>query len=438
MNIFSALLFFIISGGVFWNLLFFQISNIHIVIALLDIILCFLYVRKIGKVFNHLGSLLVVTYIYFSLILYPLLQLRGLMGEKYTWYDYRECAIFGNTILFIFLFTSLIIFQFPSKEKKKAYVLKPPLSSTLVYSIIITGFLLSTISYQIGIGRMGVANVTLPFKLAGIINLTRIEIYPILLLLIFAQNNSDPRLKSYLLLFLVWGVLECFVQLSKSRVIFLFLPLILYYLTVSKKLSKSFVQSTFIILLVFFMMYPIITYMRKLDSQELSISSIEKAQELSSEKGNSNFLLEPYNRIFMSGQHYMNALPYIKGKEGFDFSRALYIYRIGGSAKFETHVIEKFPKSVHHSSGTTGITDAMLIGGKGLAYTIVVIFVLMAQYIDKESIGQRPLIKVFFLLLLLDFVRVQTITYFIDAMALPWISVKILSYYLLKKAYLIK
>lgn len=412
-------------------------------IMVFNVMMTYHYLKVRKSLYNSLASVCLFLYIFLSLNLYAFGNFTGLMGEDYSLEQRCALALFGNNVMLCFYIGYIIFYKGDNNKTSKECIdksLKQPISHSKINIVIVFAFGLSFISYILGIGRMGSEGVQLPFKLNGIIQMIRTDIIPIVLMIIIARNYRDKKLKKYLLIFFIFALLETFVMLSKSRLVFLFLPLVLYYILRERKIDKRILKALTPVIIVFFLLYPIIGAMRYIHSDSLlSVDSIKKSRELSEEidnkKNKTGIQIQFYNRSFLAGQHYMNALYTIKKDIFFDFSRLPIIVLMGGSAAYETHVIEEFPETAIHSSGTTGITDALLLGGHGLAYLTVIIFMLFASIIDNPKLNKQLVLKVFFLLLFIEFVRGKSYSTFLDVLILPFIVCKVVEYYLIKKSY---
>lgn len=394
------------------------------IILCINAFLSFSYFYRLKCIYDNITSFLFFLYIFFSSVIYVTF---GIGGIEYSYGDNAALATFSNHIMFFFFLGSLFCAllckkKYVSGDIGVAYI---PYSKRCVFGILLLAFSLSLLSYVLGIGKMGGEGVQLPFKMNGIIQLIRTEIYPILLLLVVFRNRGDKRMKMYLILFFVWGLLECFVMYSKSRLVFLFLPIILYYILYNRKLDVSLVKKILPVLVVFFILYPVFGAMRYMHSDSL-LSTFKEAQiETMETEENQPFWLQPYKRSFMLGGHYMNALPYIDDNVIFDFSRLVEIVLLGGSAAYTTYVIEGYPLTAVHSSGTTGLMDALLLGGYGFCYLTVLVLVLLASYIDGGFFVKILPLKVFFLLIFIDLIRAKTYTILIDALFIPFLVTKI-------------
>ncbi len=443
MSKFKLILWLCISAILLGNAVKFEFDGSETFILLFNIVMTYQYLTTRKSLYQSLASCCLLIYVFLSLNLYAFGNFMGLMGEQYTVEQRSALAVFGNNVLCCFLVGSMIFLsrrreRFNPQEIDKS--LRRPFSPTVVWLILSVAFTLSFISYCLGIGRMGAEGVQLPFKLNGIIQMIRTDIIPIVFMMIVARNYRDKRLKKYLICFFFLALLETFVMLSKSRLVFLFLPLVLYYVLRERRIDKKLIKALLPVVVVFFLLYPIIGAMRYIDSDSLfSFSSIQKSKELSedleSQKEGDGIQIQFYNRSFLAGQHFMNAYDTIKDEDLFDFSRFPLIVVMGGSAAYETHVIEQFPETAIHSSGTTGITDALLVGGRGLAYATILLLTFLASLIDSPKSNKKLMLKVFFLLLFIELIRAKSYSTFLDMLILPFMASKIFEYFIIRKSY---
>ena len=443
MSIIKFIFWSLVSIVLLGNAIKFEYSAFDLFVMVFNVFMTYHYLKLRKSLYQSLASFVLFIYIFLSINLYAFGNFTGLMDENYTTEQRAALALFGNNALMCF-FIGSIIFSSKLKTTLKSDIvdrsLKPPISRTNVYTIICFAFVLSIVSYILGIGRMGAEGVQLPFKLNGIIQMIRTDVIPIVIMIVVARNYHDKKLKIYLILFFFLALLETFVMLSKSRLIFLFLPLLLYYILRERRINKRMIKAMLPVVLVFFLLYPIIGAMRYIKSDSrLSLNSIKESKELSEDlerkKDNDGIQIQFYNRSFLAGQHYMNAYPTLKGESLFNFSRLPIILVMGGSAAYETHVIEQFPETAMHSSGTTGITDALLLGGHGLAYITILLLTLFASMIDRPRLSRKLILKVFLLLLFIELIRAKSFSTFLDVLIVPFIASKIVEYFLIKKSY---
>lgn len=414
------------------NAIKYEFSFFNYFLCALNLFLSLVYFGKLKNVFENIASFFFFLYLFCSTTVYSSFQL---FGDKYSFEDYTSLSLFANYIYFVFFFVSIICLYIRGENTNIAIPILKPYSRFSVNVIVLFAFLLSLISYILGIGKMGVEGVQLPFKLSGIIMVTRLTIIPYLFLLVVIRNSDDKKIKRYFIYFFLWGIVECFVMLSKARLISVFFPIILYYMLTLKKVNFSLVKKIFPVILVFFMLYPIIGVMRSLQSNSIVSSFREAAGEAYDENSNIPFWLAPYKRVFMMGPYYMNALPYIENSKLFDYSKTVEIALWGGSAVYTTYVIDGYPLTAIHSSGTTGLLDALLVGGYGWCYLMVLLLVLFATYIDSNSLKTNFPLKILLFMIFFSLITTKTISYFLDGLLVPFMVGNIITAYLIMRSY---
>lgn len=283
--------------------------------------------------------------------------------------------------VFVVVFSFLLFFYNLPKTvcitERTLFVPKIKFFPTFILAVI-----LSLVSLFLGIGKMGYDNYALPFHLSGIIQFYRAELYPLIFLCVYAsvppaQNNKK---KYYVLFFFVWALAECFVRFSKSALISSFLPIALYEIIKNKDLTMSGIKKFTPILLAFLALYPIIGLMRENDSKDIKATS----NLIDMNNAGESMFIEPFNRVFYTGELFIQDNGLIANNNLFDFSNAIPIFAVGGSARYQTIVIEGYSDEANHSSGSTPFIDSLLIGGKGLMYITIFIFLYFAYLIDKR------------------------------------------------------
>lgn len=442
MTKYKLIILSVISFILIGNSIKFKFDIVDNFITFANILLAFQYLKVRKSFFQYLASYILLIFIFLSLNLYAFGDFIGLMGEFYNFSQKKSLAIFGNNIIFCF-FIGSFLFKGNYKNYRSNYIdanLRAPFSHKLLNIFIIFAFILSIISYILGIGKLGSQGVQLPFKLSGIIIMIRTDIVPVFLMIIVARNYKDPRLKIYLIIFFIWALFETFITLSKSRLVFTFLPAIIYYIFREQKINKKLIKSLLPIMAVFFLLYPIIGAMRYINSNSVfSLSAIRESKQLHDDMEGSNnengIRIQFYNRTFLAGQHYMNAYNIFKDEGLFNFSRLPLIVLLGGSAVYETRIVEGFPETAIHSSGTTGITDPLLLGGRGLSYLSIFLFTFLASIIDNPKLNKKLLFKVFFLLIFISIIQVKSYSLFLDVLIIPFLACKCFEYYLISKSY---
>lgn len=299
--------------------------------------------------------------------------------------SFDDCAPICIWIMFVFFLAMSFMYRNSSGyvggiTQKRIYA--PRVNMPLFF---ILAFSFSLLSQIIGIGKMGVENARLPFHLSGIIQFSRMTLFPVLGLCIYARKkNQGKKLTPFLVLFFIWALLEAMVRLSKSALLTSFLPMIIYELLCDARNFKQIAKKFAPIVLVVLVMYPIIETMRHSDNFRSAMVEAEEEEIVGTylTPDSKNRIVKPFNRQFLSGYLLISDLRYINDKSLFDFSHAPYVLASGGSAVYQTFVLDGYPDGVAHSSGTSPFIDGFLLGGVGLLLIGVIIMVLLAHLLD--------------------------------------------------------
>lgn len=352
---------------------------------------------------QNLAKYVVLLANWISVVLMPALHLCEREGEVFTSIDYNRLTSFGAKVFLITSLSVLIVGLLGNKKKTTVVSYTPrPLSKSFFYKFFALAFLLTGVSYTLGLGKMGADAVVLPFHLGGFINIFRSSIVATMFAII-VENHILRKVKvpkSLYVVFLLWTLFEVIAWLSKSKLTSSFLPvfviLYLYYKPNLKTIGKYILPFVVAVLL----MYPIIGAMRHYQTGSLSKDIFEARAEVSDSEEHF-YLLSPLNRIFMTGHQYMADFSYFNSDALFDFSRLGTIMAIGGSAGYQTFVIDGFPPGVNHSSGSSGLMDPILVGGLGLCLLMILLNTIFAAFVDN-SLPKRQYV-IYFVLLMLVF-----------------------------------
>ena len=323
--------------------------------------------------------------------------------EPITQYWLNKLLEFGvplYLIVTIFLYISGILIKGKEYHTDITYV-PQPIPQKTINNVIIGSIFLSLFCFSISLGRMGSEAVRLPFHLSGIINLFRNSMLPILFAVAvenFILRGKQMPKKSWLL-FIVWCVVEIFAWLSKAVLVsHLQVALLLLYIYYRPPLKKV-IRTLAPLAAAFLFMYPIIEGMRSHDRGESLLETFQSAKKEADENDEHNGLLTPLNRTFLYDAQYVQDYRYISD-DIFDFSKFPLMVAWGGAAGFQTFAIDGYPPEAHHSSGTCGIMDPLLHGGRGFLYIVMFILSLFAAYIDKNiAKGYISIFAILFLML---------------------------------------
>ncbi|MBE6372442.1 MAG: hypothetical protein E7055_10275 [Lentisphaerae bacterium] len=356
----------------------------------------FYYFFRIDSLKKHFYKLSLFAYCFFSLLIPAAFRFVPYSDAKM----YREVyessftllSSFSIFILFSFFFG---IFVFSNLFQRESAQQDPPKQihnipnkPFVVFFIII--YSITLICWRFGIGVMGAEYVTLPFHLTAVLWLSRADFIPIIFLFMIARYRLHLSDKKSLIIFLawgLWGVLEMIASLSKASALTAFLPLVIYYLLISQY-SKKFIVRLSILCLVILVIY--LGFYRVIEAlRESGGTSITKEDTLYvatwGKDDVQNDFVRPFTRIFMSGFVFLKVAPYVENHQLFDFSLAGEIIDIGGTDKFVTYIVDSYDEGVAHSSGASGIVDALLYGGQGTCMLFVFFLAAIACYADSKS-----------------------------------------------------
>jgi len=303
--------------------------------------------------------------------------------------NFASMASATISIFFVF-FVAVLVLYIKRDYHKSSDVNNVPYIRIHYKVLFILAVLFSIISHILGIGKMGAETYALPFHLSGVLQFYRAELFPLLALIEYSNikyyHHSDKnKLKVFLGSYTIWALYECLLRLSKSALVTSFLPIIIFEIIVYRKNNLSFIKKIAPIILLTLLLFLVMPILRDSDggvnSKEIAESS---NKELLGGSNKTSVLVFPYTRMFYSGYLYLVDDDYVDDNTLFDFSKAPIILTTGGSAQYQTIVIDEYPEENHHSSGSSPFIDSFLLGGYGLLYITVFLFALFAHNIDKR------------------------------------------------------
>lgn len=423
--------------AIMYNSFVYEYDWICNILAFLNIIMSLVLFPLMKNYSYALNRLYVIFYIFFSSIIFAATQF---IGDKASWGEYKELAIFSNNLMFFALLPiSIHYYLFARKLKAQPFQSVVLLSKRFIKIFQIFIYVLSAISMVLGIGVMGANEsevVYLPFKIGGVIQLFRTDVAPIVILMIiysFKQNKEEIDKKDYLI-FILWGIFEMLVRMSKSAMLTTLLPIALYFI-IGKYVTKKIMLKVILPICVFLLVsYSVVEPLRHMDAP-ISVSAIGHAYDISrrnAEMSDQNTFEKIYLRVLMNGHHYIKAYPYVGENDyQFDFTRLPLCVLLGGSAGYMTYYVDGFREHSGHSSGTTGIMDALLIGGYSLCYITIFLFGLFSIFIDATLRKGKVLYFVFFTIIFIDVVRGLSYSYFLAPDGFAFIVIKTFIFYIL-------
>jgi len=380
---------------------------------------------------KNFGKYVVLLTLWISLMFMPAFHLvknltgtDGLRGYAITPIDYERILSLGSKVLLISCASWIILSIFSQKTHKETIVYKPHLiKRSNVRLTFVFMFALSVFSMLIGLSRMGAKGIELPFHLAGIITLIRVVFFPIFFAVV-VENHILCKKKvptDYYLWFFIWALLEVFVRLSKSALINSFMVVAVVMYIYYRPNVKTIIRLAGPIIVLFLFLYPIVETMRSQGGQSLTEDFVSASKQVDEENTSENPLMQPLNRTFMIPHMYAKDYGWVNHNELFDFSKTPVLLAWGGSARYQTFVIDGYPLGIAHSSGTTAIEDPLLFGGYGLCYIVIVLLMVMGAAIDSMSYKHMWSIYIALIILLWNFSNSQNITTLTDAVGLQYI-----------------
>ena len=409
-----------------------KLSGTDILFHIVSLVLMLLITYSFSFI-RHLGKYLVLLTYWVSLMFMPAFHLvKNLLGDEgygaylITKYDYVRILSFGSKVLFITCALWFLLGMIRTNAQYYPQYQPKPISTRFARFTLYGMFGLSFFSLYIGLSRMGVAGVVLPFHISGIITLLRVVFYPIVFAAIIENFILTKRHipNSLFVLYAIWGLLETFVRLSKGALISSFLTVTILLLIYFRPNLKTLIKIGTPIILVYLFLYPIVEIMRSGDSNIKESVEIASSQN---EYSSGEIVLQPLNRAFMIPHMYAKDYNYLDQNALFDFSRAKVILAWGGSARYQTFVIDDYPPGVSHSSGTTGIQDPLLFGGYGLCYIVIILIMLLAFVIDSMSKKRMYTVYITLILFLWSMCNEQNITSFTDSVGLQYIITRFIA-----------
>lgn len=409
-------------------------SPVSLLLLLLSVLVMIrLLSRK--NISGESSKLVVLSVIVISVFVMPAFNLVTNRHIELTLSQQAQIINFGSPIIVYCLVAWLLLKKISITSISYRYqpIHIPEYYLKIAFAII---FPISLFSYVMGIGRMGAEAVVLPFHLTGIFVFSQTKLFPALFM-VFIENrilNGARLKKSYFIWYFLWSVLMTFVLLSKGILVSNFIPLFIMMYFYFKPSRYTILKYSLPIITFFFFMYPIIGLLRLSadGNSEITITSIIEASDDADEptSRNDNAFLRPLNRTFKTGSHYIYDYPALANDDFFDFSRVQVLSLLGGSARYQTLVMENYPETAHHSSGSSGLMDPILFGGKGFMYIVVFAIMLMAAFCDRLYKKNRISIYALLIYFIFDLIANHNISLIYDftSIIVTFLSI-IIAYY---------
>lgn len=340
---------------------------------------------------SNMGKYMVLFVVWISVVMMPAYHLivHILEFHEMTQLDYDRVQAFGFETLFVVAVAFALCGGNNKYLRYRSCLYRPiRIPERLVTCVFYFLFALTAFCFVMGIGKLGGEPVRLPFHLSGIINILRRSVVPILFLVLIEGYviRKERFPKRFFAMYFIWSIFETFAWMSKGvlvgNMVNVSLMLYWYYRPSFKKVVKFCLP----FLTIFLFLYPIIGVMRSVDTGSFTQNFIESKRMADSNNEDNPFVLfkKPLNRLFLTGQMYAQDYSYFVNDDFFNFSRVPVLYLSGGAAGFQTFIIDGYPEDAHHSSGTTGIMDPLLHGGKGMCFIVMFLLVISGALVDRQ------------------------------------------------------
>lgn len=410
-----------------------SVSIFNIILLSIGIICASIYIKR-RSIYKNYASYILLSLMWFSTTFMPACHLVYSNENYVTITPQINNHILGFGIP-VFSLTSIALLL--STYFKAGFVIsktnafKPYIIPTYIAKfVMIASILLSVFCYLTGLGRMGADAVVLPYHLGGVINLFRSLMLPSLFVVLIEgfiiRKQRVP--KTIWILYIIWCIFEIIAWLSKGVLLKNLAPAMFLLYIYFRPSAGKVLKIVSPLLFIFLFIYPIVEIMRYGEGGSLKDNIIEAQAE--AYQDNDYSILKPLNRIFMYGTKFAQDERYINTDDLFDFSRFPSLIAVGGAARYQTFVIDGYPPGVNHSSGTCGVIDPLLHGGKGLVYLVALLLVLLALFIDKLIKKGYVSIAVILLQLLVFYIINENVTSFYDESGLQMYLVYAVTIYI--------
>lgn len=366
----------------------------------------------------------------------------GFFKKEISYTEYRQLSIW-STHLFFVIMTTLILLK-PIFSQGNTIEIRTPrylVSSRRIDSLLINFFIfvlcLQLLSLVFGLAsNQFAASIVLPFHLNGLIDEIRSSIaaYVIVIYLFDRYIKKESSNKKVIAIYFIYAFMEVILRNSKGAFVYSFLPVIAL-MGVMGKIDKKAIMKVIIPLVVsLVILYPIVETAR-VDGQITVSSVIDAANNM--ESVDMSEKSSPYIRSFLTGVYYTKVVGEICNDElAFDFSHIPILLMLRGGSAYMTRIIDGIPEKHHHSSGITGLNDALLWGGYLLCYIVAALLAYLAISGDKAIVMRKnPLYKVILFFFFYDRLFGTTISFFIDSLLFSSIGTLLIKYFLTRYFY---
>jgi hypothetical protein len=298
----------------------------------------------------------------------------------------------GAVALLIIFFTTLVLRSILVKTRK---VNPKPLLATgefrnlhiVSFFAVGSAFGIALTCNYLGISLMGGPyNVELPFRLKGILNVTRIWLVPLVLLILIhiAYSRENMRLGNFILIsFFIWSIMESAFRASRSTIAYAGILLIIYF-TEARMWTRRLVVVAISLVILGILTFSLITAIRTgLEQTTVDLASISEGIKRRKLGEQNHPFREVYFRQFQSGIFCAKYYQAMTDTSGGDWGAVM---AAGGPALYHTEDINGI-YGRQYSAGSTTLASGFLLGGWFGIILASCLVAFLALYIDTNRLG---------------------------------------------------
>jgi len=371
--------------------LFFLKSEPHFLLWILTIssIVARLSSLSFQKIEKNICKFLIQTQLEFSFfvfIAFQFLMIEPLDDSSLNW-----LYIYGSLIILIFNLSGIICDKFlPNRSLPNGVTF----GSLILVSLLFFMFtiFITYISYKLGIGIMGKASPSYPFKIESVLNHLKVYIFPFIYLFILDKSLTSEKKQNIYLAFsllVIWVAVESVAR--GSRGLFILIPMMVLLLFVYRGIfNKKYIYKVLLPLVILLPFLISITHGirgHRVSNKGITFKSLldHTIFMLDHTNYHSLFSKNHYLRLFGTGNELIKFDSYVENKwKGLGWKELSK--QKGGSLGFHTYVVDKNSPEAVHSSGVTGIADGFLLWGWPGVFLTTLLYSLFSKLIDSAFV----------------------------------------------------
>jgi hypothetical protein len=249
------------------------------------------------------------------------------------------------------------------------------------YIYVTMSIILIFLTYYLKLGSLTGVGVELPYKLTGILVLTKRLLIPFALLCYadFWYYKDNKKFNLVVILFIIYQVVNGVLIFSKGALFIGLTPLIFLFLYkgVLRKKYVAIVAALFFVTILFYKGAQDLRDIKKFQGYDVSISDVQVVSGITEVEDS---LFSVLSRIFKDGLYLCEIGQKFNGL--YDENRFKDVIKFKGSANYYTRVIMKIPYAIKTSLGTALLSDAFLVGGFIFCIFTIILMSMFSVILD--------------------------------------------------------